>query len=219
MNNYIDGYGLYNVEPCKDGKPSGNDGMILTAVADKMGLPVDDVAVTLLYMKLKCRDGLPIERLPGKETPYPSRDFFLGCKWFGFVKPTGWNFSPFELPPFNPFKTICSFILAIGEHRNYLWKHDLRHAYRFMYSVPLSDRWFYCYKVPFHYWLIKQVDKRLSGSKASCLVRYLKYGVINMDHFTEYFSPHLDNPVYLRAKEIHEVVDSKQHNDHTQCCQ
>lgn len=207
MKTFTDKFGQFHVKPCENGEPSSNDGLIMTAVADKMGLVINGIGVREMYFTLKKRNGFPIERLPGKETPYPSRDFFLAAEYFGLTTPKDWCFAPVEPPKLNIFKTIASFILAIGEHRNFLWQKELLHAYRFMFSVPLNDRWFRYQenvigRTPFIYWAIKQFDKRQKGDKASCLVRYLKYGRIDLNQFEEYFFPYLDHPIFKKAKEL-----------------
>lgn len=46
---YVDKYGLWNVKECINGEPSGNDGPILTAYADKLGVPLDNPSLTAYY--------------------------------------------------------------------------------------------------------------------------------------------------------------------------
>lgn len=179
--------GLYHDKPCVDGNPSSNDGLIFTAYAKKLGLPVNMALIESFWSSLNKGKYFPIERLPGKKTPYPSRDFFLGAKYLDLINSSNmefasWNFSPVELPGFNLLKTIASFVLAIGEHRNFLWQKELIYSYEFMFSVPLVDRSFHYIgskSCPFHYWAISWIDKNIlrGSSPSGKLIRWLKYDI------------------------------------------
>lgn len=209
---YVDNYGLYNVKPVgEDGKPTGNDGLIISAYADKAGLMVDIYNLRVgLWHKLKARNGFPIERLPGKETPYPSRDFYLAAKWFEFektdhLKRYGWNFSPFKLPSINPFKLVAQAALAIGKDRNFFWENKLDQIYRFAFSIPLHDRAFYFNMEVIHapkiYALIEWVDRKFfkAGNNSSKLIRWLKYNEMpKIEVFEEYFGK--DHPITLKIR-------------------
>ncbi len=72
MKFYKDKFGLYNLKPCPDGNPSGNDGPIITSYAEKLGLPVDHQMVRHHYFEKLAGHPLPTERLPGKKEPPPS---------------------------------------------------------------------------------------------------------------------------------------------------
>jgi len=86
MMSYIDKYGLYNVKHCISGEPSGNDGFIITAYAIKLGLEVNFNLINSTYLSLKSNNfelrrrtvrylwSYPVERLPNKADPMPSRD-------------------------------------------------------------------------------------------------------------------------------------------------
>jgi hypothetical protein len=199
VKRYIDKYGLYNVEPVdQDGLPTGNDGWILTAYAKKLGVEVSliELANTYSSLPLMYVQGVacyPAARLPEKSEPPVSRDVMLGLSYLfnpAYIddrfapKITEWNFSPVELPKFNLLKTIASFILAQGEHRNFLWKKGLVHAYRFMFSVPLTDRAFYY---------------RCRGkNNSSALIRWLKYDQWpGLETFIGYFGE--DHPITKAA--------------------
>jgi hypothetical protein len=183
---YFDKYGQIHDKICYNEEPSSNDGLIHSAVADKLGIRINVQKIRNMYQSLASLNGRPIERLPGKATPYPSRDFFLGAKWFCLDSVEGWNFAPVELPKFNFAKTVASFVLAIGEHRNYLWLHDLRHAYIFMYAVPLQDRAFHLRSenkdIPWIYSIIEWCDRRIpSKTDSGKILCFLKYDILPED--------------------------------------
>jgi hypothetical protein len=206
VNNYIDRYGLYNVEPVdQDGLPTGNDGWILTAYAKKLGLPVNSARLEVTWDYLD----YPFERIPGKKEPPVSRDVVLGLVSLGILSSRDlakakWTFSPFPLPPFNPVKLIKQIRQARGQHRNYFWKNGLDQIYRFAFSVPLTDRAFYyrCrgLKAPLIYRLIEAADKRMKPkNNSSALIRWLKYDkwpVIKV--FEEYFGK--EHPITNKAR-------------------
>ena len=204
--NYVDKYGLYNVKPVgPDGEPTGNDGAIITAYAKKAGLPVDKIQFHLFLGKLKVSNGFPVERLPGKETPYPSRDFLLGITAMDFGSPEfmrskKWNFSPLPLPKFNLIAFIIQALACIGEHRNFFWEHELRQIYRVAFMVPFQDRAFYWRgEWPgLLYWMIAWVDKKLpGGNNSSKLIRWLKYDITpDLKVFVEYFGE--DHPITVQ---------------------
>lgn len=196
--NYIDIYGMYNVKPCIGGIPSGNDGPIITSYAIKLGLPVDAGKLALYYSKLPKRNNVPRQRLPGIDTPPPSRDSLLGWTYLGLLKPevlieNKWSYTPVNIPKTNIFKTIATFILAYAEHRNFIWKKELYHAYPFMFSVPLQDRAFYYRLIntapSWQYQLIDTVDKMLTPrNSSSALLRWLKYDIDpGLKCFQDYF--------------------------------
>jgi hypothetical protein len=213
--NYIDKYGLYNVKPVKNGEPSGNDGLIISAYADNIGLHVDHTQIIYFVSDLKTKNTLPVERLPGKETPYPSRDFFLGAGYFGAI--TGgelvrrnWKFSPFELPKFNLFKFMAQVALCIGKDRNFYWMNKLDQIYFLAFSVPVQDRAFH-YRIsgyrniPIFYRIVEMVDKYLipSGNSSSKLIRWLKYGKYpGIECFIEYFG--VNHPITIAARTRYE---------------
>lgn len=202
---YVDIYGMYNVKPCIGGIPSGNDGPIITAYAVKLGIPVDMEKIQEYYKKLPKRNGVPRQRLPGIDTPPPSRDSLIGWASLGLldvstltdkmyaITDNMWQFSPVNLPRISFIKMIASFVLAYGESRNFLWKKELYHAYPYMFSVPLQDRAYYYRltntKPPILYQLIEAIDKRLKpGNNSSRLIRWLKYDQDpGLKCFQEYF--------------------------------
>lgn len=168
---YQDKFGLYHLRPCVDGEPSGNDGPIITAYAQKEGLEVDLNRIKELYWDQLAGGEIPTERLPGKSTPPPSRDTVLGWYWLGFLSvPTlikhDWSFSPFPLPKFNIYKTILALWRMRKAHRNTLWQGSGEpHLWRFAFSVPIQDRAYMLrhsgYKVPWSYTVFEFIHKKL----------------------------------------------------------
>jgi hypothetical protein len=191
MNNYIDQFGRYHNKPVTPSNqlPS-NNAWIYSAYAQKIGLPLDiDYGYALDCAKYFTRHNLI-------HWPPFSRDEALGMVYLGYMPAIAkdWYFSTLITPKFNLLKTIATFVLAIGEHRNFLWEKDLRHSYRFMFSVPLSDRaWIYreiYNSEPIAiYRLIEWLDKRLIGkSNSGKLIRWLKYDILpETKVFIEYF--------------------------------
>lgn len=197
---YINELGLYDVDPNTDGKPTSNDGWILTAYAQKLGLPVDKSRLILTKEMLTTRaDGLPIERLPNKQTPFLSRDVILGLVALKLIsvsqlEKANWNFSPFKLPKFNLFKLISQLYQLKGKHRNHFWQNKgFEQVYYTAFSVPLTDRAFLYQAsgkpVPMIYRLISWFDSKLKPkSNSGALIRWLKYDNIpDKKVFEEYF--------------------------------
>jgi hypothetical protein len=144
--NYKDRFGLFHDKPVINGRASSGNPGFYTAIAQELGFKLD-------YEKLKEAFDLMIRyyenhfyliRHPDKEDSSPiSREEILGWAKLGILKQHhlhGWYFGHRPKPRFNLFKTLASFILAIGEHRNFLWLKDLNHAYVFMFSVKMKDR-------------------------------------------------------------------------------
>lgn len=151
MNNYVDKWGRYHDKPVTDIKPvPSNNGWIYTAYAEKGGIKVDYFNLGGCFLNCKVANGelpngISLIRSPDKATPPISRDEILGMASLGFLKPrhlNGWNFSPYAIPKFNLFKTISQFLEIKGKHRNYLWKNNMSHTYRFAFSMPIQDRAF-----------------------------------------------------------------------------
>lgn len=146
---FKDKYGFYNVKPIGPSRdPSGNDGAIVTAYAQKVGLSISWVELWHTRDLLRKRNGIPIERHPGKFYPPPSRDTMLGLVSLGMLHPedlleNNWSFCPFKIPDFNPFLTIAALWRMRKAHRNSLWEGNGEpHLFRFAFSVPLVDRAF-----------------------------------------------------------------------------
>lgn len=200
---YIDKYNLWNVKPVgEDREPTGNDGLIISAYAHKVGLLNNPALVWKFYMmELKHKDGLPVERLPNKPTPPPSRDFFLAASYFGMVKLGGWNFSPYPIPKFDLIAAIKQFWALRGKHRNTFWENPgYEQVFRFAFSVPLQDRAFYYrmknQRAPLFYRWIEVIDSILrSKSDSSKLIAWLKYDKRpELEVFERYFGK--DHPIY-----------------------
>lgn len=197
--NYKDKYGLWNVKPCVDGNPSGNDGWILTAYAQKVGFVVVLHELYETWGSLMCRGGFPIERLPNKPVPFVSRDVILGVVFLGLtdvkqLKRMGWNFSPRPLPELNIFKLIHQLWQLRGKHRNHFWQHPgFEQVYHVAFMVPLQDRAalyrFSGGTAPMLYRLIEWFDKRRKPeNNSSALIRWLKYNQVpELKVFEEYF--------------------------------
>lgn len=210
---YVDKYGLWNVKECIDGNPSGNDGWILTAYAEKLELPVHP-KLYHSWLTLERGDHIrkfPIERLPGKEHPYISRDVVLGAIYLGMtdvwhLKRMDWNFSPIILPALNIFKLIHQLWQLRGKHRNHFWQnHGFEQVFHVAFMVPLHDR-AAIYRFsgetppPVIYRLIEWVDKRRKPrNNSSALIRWLKYDQMpEIRVFEEYFG--IDHPITKAAR-------------------
>lgn len=206
--NFVDRFGRIHDKPVTllDPLPCNNS-WVYTAYWSKMGgKPLLDVNALKRCIANKKRH--PVDY---KITQQMSRDEFLGmgylAKICGIYFPIVNEFAPMDvkLPEKNIFKTIASFVLAIGEHRNYLHEHKLYHAYRLMFMVPLQDRAYYYrlagIKAPFMYRAIEEVDKRLKpGNNSSRLIRFLKYDIDpGLECFIEYFGK--DHPITKAYRE------------------
>jgi hypothetical protein len=187
MNNYFDSYGMLHDQPATPLNPFPcNDSLILSAIADKAsGTDYFYFKAYDYFNDLNKFNGIPTDRIPNDPTPPPSRDTMLALAYFGLITPElmisrKWNFTGEELPRFNPFKTIASFILAIGEDRKFLWQHDLKHSYRLMNRVPFSDRASYyrfnSKKIPRRYVIFDMMDKILKPrDNSGMFLAYLKH--------------------------------------------
>ena len=145
MNNYFDRWGRLHHKPCIDKYPSSNNGWIYSAYANKMGIALD---INNLYTCfIAClKDGKFYRHPMIIESKVPmSRDEILGAASLKLLKPSNlknWNFSPFDIPTFNPIKLVKQLIELRGKHRNYFWQNNLDQIYRFAFSVPFQDRAF-----------------------------------------------------------------------------
>ena len=199
--NYVDIYGRVHDKPVTETNPiPSNNGWIYSAYLKKLG---GVVAISNEIGRQCARDKI---RSPNMPFPPMGRDEVLGLEYLGFqVVMDDWNFSPFPLPVLNIFKTIATYILAIAEHRNFIWKHGLHHGYCLMFMTPIHDRAFILKcrnkKVPWHYALISWLDSRLNArSDSGSLIRMLKYSQIpDLDVFERYFKRN-DHPIYKKAK-------------------
>jgi hypothetical protein len=193
--NYTDRFGQWHKNPVVGQDPDGqHDGMILSAYADKLGLVGQPDNYSVLFNSLRRHEKYryPVERYPGLETPYPSRDFFLGAAYFRLVAPysfaPGWNFSPLPLPRLNLFKLIYQLWQCRGQDRHYFWKNKLDQVYHLAFMVPLHDRAFYYHRwgmrVPLVYSVIAWIDQTYFKPKggSSKRIRWLKYGIPADNH-------------------------------------
>ncbi len=180
-----DKYGLYHEKPLIDGEPSGNDGPILTSYMQKLGKSVDLAFIRENYWEKLKGHPIPKERLPGKPFPPPSRDTILGWYWLGFLPvktlvENKWNFSPYPLPRFNPFKTFAALWRMRHSHRNALWKDGGEpHLFRFAFKVPIQDRAYMLrdsgLPVPLFYrWYEKLHDMRKPRNESSRKIAWRK---------------------------------------------
>lgn len=204
MNNYYDKYGRLHHKSCIDGEPSSNNGWLYTAYARKLGLELNDLALVNCFFHCQKFNGQDVyyRRTPDKELPPMSRDEILGMAGLKLLpnwKHT-WNFSPYPIPRFNPFK-LASQLWELrpekvntwqddgkdgyyfewkAKHRNYFWENNLDQLYRFAFSVPLVDRAFIlqCWgetHTPraLFYRAIAFVDSLIGKDSG---IRWLKYG-------------------------------------------
>lgn len=217
---YQDKYGQWHVEPCINGEPSGNDGLILSAYAKKLGmLSYSQAFIGSMVNDLKRNDQMiPIERIPNVEmpnveihTPTPSRDFFLGFSslvWHGlFTK--SWNFCPYALPKFNLIKFAIQAYKLYGKHRNTMWQESgYEQVWHVGYMIPLWDRAYHQRsqgrKVSLIYKLIEYVDSKLKpSSDSSALLRWLKYNQVpDSSVFDRYFG--VNHPITIHFKDKYE---------------
>jgi hypothetical protein len=183
-----DKYGLYNERPLTDGEPSGNDGPILTSYMQKRGEKIDLNFIRKNYWEKLSGRPIPRERLPGKAYPPPSRDTILGWYWLGLLpvkvlKENHWNFSPFPVPRFNPFKTIAALWRMRNSHRNALWQEKGEpHLFRFAFKVPIQDRAYMLrdsnLPVPLFYRLYEKIHRmRKPKSESSRKIAWRKEGL------------------------------------------
>lgn len=186
ISDYIDKWGRYHDKICLFEEPSSNNGWIYTAYAWKFDMEVDREKISdcfrkcLFFLEGKTR----IARSPYKFEPPISRDEILGLAYLDLLgfRNGNWNFSPYVVPSFNPFKTIAALYRMIGAHRNALWFNGGEpHLFRFAFSVPLQDRAFLLRnqgsRVPLLYRVVEWIDKLIpSSSDSSKMIRWLKYG-------------------------------------------
>lgn len=204
--NFVDEYGQWHPKPVTVSNliPS-NDGIIISAYAAKIGLPVDDFEIFKMVFSKNAyalhNIHLPAERVPNKPTPYPSRDFYLGLAalklWNASdMRFMNWNFSPLELPKANYIKLAQQLWKLRGQHRNTFWKEEGYEQVRLSaFMVPIHDRAFY-YRmegidVPLAYQIAETVDKylfRKCDDDSSLLIRWLKYDQLpDIQVFVRYF--------------------------------
>lgn len=171
---YFDKWGRLHHKPCVNGEPSSNNGWIYTAYYHKLHNVRSTIINNekLVLIGEQCSALLtrhPVEfKLPSQQVPI-SRDEILGLAYLGFLTPehlSDWNFCPFILKKFNPFKLITQLWELrpefdfyselhptkdryiekgpwfVFKHRNYFWQNNLDQIYRFAFSVPLQDRAF-----------------------------------------------------------------------------
>jgi len=183
---YQDKWGMWHDKECINGEPSSNDSMILTAIGSKIGFPFMDDHSFWDQLKKRKHFCYPIERTPGKPTPYCSRDFMLGATYEGYdhiqhIGRFGWNFSPKPLPSLNIFKLVWQLVKLIGKHRNHFWMNEgFEQVYHVAFMVPFQDRAFYYREantpVPLIYLIIEWIDKLIPpktlSSKFICFLKY-----------------------------------------------
>jgi hypothetical protein len=208
MSTYWDSYGRLHHKNCINGAPSSNNGWLYTAYYYKLHNIHPNLQYTLELIDCfsKCiikdaRDNRSfVIRSPGKDLPPMSRDEILGMAALGLLEPThlnGWNFGPYPLPRFNPFKLIAQlwdlrpervntwqddgedgyYFEWRAKHRNYFWENYLDQMFRFAFSVPVSDRHFILQKwgkFNIVYWAIAKIDSMIGAPKNG--IPWLKYG-------------------------------------------
>jgi hypothetical protein len=181
---YFDKWGRLHHKPCKNGKPSSNNGWIYTAYYDKLksGLIMGGLRVCFG----ECFRNGAFHRHPvSVDSKVPnSRDEILGAASLGLLKSAhlnGWSFSPYPIPPFSLKKLIKQIKELKGQHRNYFWLNGLDQIYRFAFSVPLQDRAFLleCWGETkslryFFYKGIAMLDAKFAKPKNG--IHWLKYG-------------------------------------------
>jgi hypothetical protein len=185
VSEYVDIYWhFHHKKVLEGGKPSTNDGLVMTAIAKKLGFEVSrkKVNVSVVYDKYNT----PVTILRNRETrfPPPSRDSILGFStlWGKYIF-KDWFFCHWEIPKFNLIETIKSAYLCLKEMktskkpRNVVWNYP--HLYRFAFSVPLQDRDYLLRlngEFNLFYWLIARIDQaRGSDTVQSQLLRFIKY--------------------------------------------
>jgi hypothetical protein len=145
MNKYFDKWGRLHHKPCIDGTPSGNNGWIYSAYADKMGIALDKNKLEVCFLDCIRNNKFHRHPLTVNSSVPMSRDEILGAARLKLLKPQdliGWNFSPYPIPRFSLLTTIKQLLELRGKHRNYLWQNNMNQVYRFAFSVPLQDRAF-----------------------------------------------------------------------------
>lgn len=180
---YYDKYGRLHDKPCKNGEPSSNNGWIYTAYAKKLGIKLNDEEITRCFIHCQKFNGQDVyyTRSPDKELPPMSRDEILGMAALKLLPKfnDNWNFSPYPIPTFNPFKLVKQLLEARGQHRNYFWENNLDQLYRFAFSVPLTDRAFIleCWgeTKSLRYFFYKSIAWVDSLSSKTSGIRWLKY--------------------------------------------
>ena len=181
-----DKYGLFNEKPVIDGEPSGNDGPILTSYAEKEGWEIDHEKIKKEYWEKLAGHPIPVERLPGKPFPPPSRDTILGWYWLKLLpvetlRENKWNFSPWPVPGFNPLKTLSALWRMRKAHRNALWENGGEpHLWRFAFKVPIQDRAYMLrdsgLKVPLFYRIYERLHRlRNPRTESSWKIAWRKY--------------------------------------------
>lgn len=184
MNKYIDKYGRFHHKECINREPSGNNGWIFTAYADKLGIELDYSKLEDCFNQCLNNESKFVLRSPLKGTPVMSRDEILGAAALGLLKErhlNGWSFSPRPIPRFNPFKLAAQLWEVRGKHRNYFWENNLDQLYQFAFSVPIQDRDFILDNTDkkvnvfsaLFYSVVSTIDKLIGGESG---IRWLKYG-------------------------------------------
>lgn len=194
---FQDKWSRYHDKPC-DGEPSSNNGWYFTAIAVKIGLPVDAELLTTCYLKCWDRQENFMNRSPGKTEPPMSRDEVLGCwylKMYMFrpMVAVDWKFCPYEIPSFNPLKTLAAFWRLSRADRNAVWENGGEpHAWRFAFSVPYQDRAYMLRMEGFENWFYTLFE-RLSNlsdpvTPSSRLLRWFKSDKApDLQLFIDYF--------------------------------
>ncbi len=213
MNNYQDRWGRFHDKPCIDGEPSSNNGWIFTAYWYKLNNIHPNLQYTpeLVEAGEECAFLLKRHPAPIENRVPMSRDEVLGLSALGFeLDLEGWNFSPYPVPKFNPFKLTAQLWelrptwgpafnyenrienQLIYKHRNYFWQNNLDQLYRFAFSVPLQDRAFILRQVEksnLFYSAVEWVSKqRKATDPSSRLIEWLKWGdKPDLELFEDYF--------------------------------
>jgi hypothetical protein len=184
MNNYFDKWGRIHHKPCINSEPSGNNGWIYSAYANKMGIALDKYKLEICF--LACIRNGKFHRHPSSiSSKVPmSRDEVLGAAALKLLKHKhldGWNFSPYSIPKFSLITTLKQLLELRNKHRNYLWQNNMNQIYRFAFSVPLQDRAFLleCWGETkslryFFYKGIAMLDAKFAKPKNG--IHWLKYG-------------------------------------------
>jgi len=162
-----------------------------TAIGEKIGLGFRDNNVFWVSLKKRWTKiipfNYPIERTPGKSTPYPSRDFWLGASYLRFTNieiftENDWVMSPVPLPRLKIFKLLYQLYQLRNKDRNYFWMNPgFEQVYRVAFMIPLHDRAFHYrmsrVRVPLICVLIEWIDKIIpSNNLSGKFIRFLKYG-------------------------------------------
>lgn len=147
---YVCKYGLYHDKPCKQGKPSSNNGWIYTAMAEALNLPVTDTTIKKTFnnclMQVK-NYGFRITRLPGKDTPPISKDEIIGLLSLGFINDGflemyNWYYG-YEFGYSNSiWKKLKAVLYLAGKHRNTIWEEKVVDAYPLAFTLGRADRYY-----------------------------------------------------------------------------